>query len=81
MHTDYDHGTTRKMKWNSKMTQDSPSLSYHPVQSTLALTAKENRRLNKISKSIQRHLFQVALFKAVVLLRSFAENNQLHKQA
>ncbi|GFU52186.1 hypothetical protein NPIL_680881, partial [Nephila pilipes] len=27
-----------------------------------------------------RHLFQVALFKAVVLLRSFAENNQLHKQ-
>ncbi|GFU30946.1 hypothetical protein NPIL_528151 [Nephila pilipes] len=47
------------MKWNSKMTQDPPSLPYppshphQPVQSTLALPEKENRRLNQISKSIQ----------------------------
>ncbi|GFS65294.1 hypothetical protein NPIL_327421 [Nephila pilipes] len=44
------------MKWNSKITQDPPSLPYppyHPVQSTLALPVKENRRLNQISKSIQ----------------------------
>ncbi|GFS78352.1 hypothetical protein NPIL_348621 [Nephila pilipes] len=54
MHTDYDHGNVkRKMKWNSKMTQDPPSLPYQPVQSTLALPVKENRRLNQISKSIQ----------------------------
>ncbi|GFT17006.1 hypothetical protein NPIL_637771 [Nephila pilipes] len=41
------------MKWNSKMTQDHPSLPYQPVQATLALSVKENRRLNQRSKSIQ----------------------------
>ncbi|GFU32529.1 hypothetical protein NPIL_552281 [Nephila pilipes] len=45
--------TTRKMKRNSKMTKDPSSLPYHPVQSTLALSVKENRRLNQISKSVQ----------------------------
>ncbi|GFT74090.1 hypothetical protein NPIL_221791, partial [Nephila pilipes] len=41
------------------MTQDPPSLPYppsipyQPVQSTLVLPLKENRRLNQISKSIQ----------------------------
>ncbi|GFT86168.1 hypothetical protein NPIL_191341, partial [Nephila pilipes] len=38
---------TRKMKWNSKMTQDPPSLPYppsipyQPVQSTLVLPLKK----------------------------------------
>ncbi|GFT53389.1 hypothetical protein NPIL_664471, partial [Nephila pilipes] len=41
------------MQWNSKMTQDPPSLPCQPVQSTLALPVKENRGLNQISKSIQ----------------------------
>ncbi|GFS59563.1 hypothetical protein NPIL_273651 [Nephila pilipes] len=45
--------TTRKIKRNSKMTQDPSSLPYHPVQSTLALHVKENRRLNQISESVQ----------------------------
>ncbi|GFT70321.1 hypothetical protein NPIL_676111, partial [Nephila pilipes] len=59
---------TRKMNWKSKMTQDTPSLPYQPVQSTLALPVKENRRLNQISKSIQVY----------VKLPEHAENFSIH---